>query len=215
MLEKLVNLFKGNDGPPPGVVQQEEVVVEQVDHAEHVEPLPVNLEELPVVGDTPNDSSVPRRLEFKPMPLVAPSDPVLRAVAQLVHEDELAKAPLAQLAGNMLATMYAGGGCGLAANQVGVLKRIIVVDPQEHGERSPVVMVNPIISDRLGHKVWSEGCLTSPGVRRRVKRAKQLKVTYTNLDGVLVVRRLYDLEAAIVQHEVDHLNGILFTDRRG
>lgn len=161
----------------------------------------------------PEDDSPAGLTRPKPMPLVPPDHPALRAVAEPVAEDELGHAPLAQLAADMLATMYQGGGIGLAANQVGVLKRIIVLDLRPHGEPEAWVMVNPVVLERRGHRVWEEGCLTLPMVRRRVRRPMHVLVSYFDLDGLPCKRRVRDLEAAVIEHEVDHLNGVLFTDK--
>jgi len=155
---------------------------------------------------------------FEPLELIPFADPRLHAPAAPVDFDGMdvdGRRALALLAGRMLATMYDNGGIGLAAPQVGAMVRVIVFDVghTRGGGRDPEVMVNPEIGIRTGRAEWTEACLSQPGVSGRTVRSKTIKVSFLNLDGERQVRRLEMLEAAVVQHEVDHLNGINFTER--
>ena len=135
---------------------------------------------------------------------------VLRAVAQPVEEitDEIRR-----IAENMLRTMYDTDGVGLAAPQVGISKRIIVVDPEPlNPDSEPMALINPEIVERSGKADADEGCLSVPEVRGEVERAAKVTVEALNLDGKKVRIEATDLLARIFQHEIDHLNGVLFVD---
>ena len=110
---------------------------------------------------------------------------------------------------NMRDTMYAFEGVGLAAPQIGISKRIIVVDIGDN----LIEMINPEILSQEGEKTASEGCLSIPGVRGLVNRAEKVKVKGLNREGDEVIIYAADLLARAFQHEIDHLDGILFTDR--
>jgi peptide deformylase len=117
---------------------------------------------------------------------------------------------------DMLETMYADGGVGLAAIQVGDRRRVLVMDLARQGEpRQPVAMVNPEIVAGEGEIVWCEGCLSVPGVRAEVTRAERVVVEYLDRDGNAVRRECEGLESVCVQHEMDHLDGLLYFDRLG
>ncbi len=120
------------------------------------------------------------------------------------------------LANDMIETMYKRGGVGLAANQVGVLKRVIVIDLNSGKEgqgRNRLVLVNPEIISAEGEIVREEGCLSFPGLYKKVKRAAYVKVRAQNLDGEEFFVEGEELLARVLQHEIDHLNGIVFIDR--
>lgn len=125
---------------------------------------------------------------------------------------------LRELAKAMVATMRASRGMGLAAPQIGESVRLIVLEyePEERGE-TPIpltVLVNPTITDSGRHTDWmDEGCLSIPGVEVCVQRPTQINVLAEDLDGNRVKIRAKDLHARILQHEIDHTNGILMTDR--
>jgi peptide deformylase len=127
---------------------------------------------------------------------------------------------LAELAQNLSETMYHYKGIGLAANQVNELKRIFVldVDWREQGEdqkevkKAPQVFVNPEIVSRAGELEYEEGCLSIPKVYGLVTRSEGITVRYHNLKGVRHEASLTELRAIAFQHELDHLNGILFFD---
>lgn len=119
-------------------------------------------------------------------------------------------AALSELCDNMCETMFSAGGIGLAAPQVGVSQRIIVVE-NNHGE--PIVMVNPeIIWHSQQTQIFSEGCLSIPGVYYEVQRFESIRVKYQTVHGKDCSMVCDGLLAVCVQHEVDHLNGILYID---
>jgi peptide deformylase len=143
----------------------------------------------------------------------------------LIHPDPRLKKPCAPvaritpeietLAADMLATMYDAPGVGLAAPQVGVLSRICVLDCEKDPEapRRPLVMVNPEITWRSeALNTYEEGCLSIPEYYEEVERPAQVRVRYTDLDGKLHEEDAEGLFASCIQHEIDHLNGILFVD---
>jgi peptide deformylase len=119
------------------------------------------------------------------------------------------------LAADMLETMYAAPGRGLAAPQVGQLLRLFVMDVTwKEGARNPVVCINPAILWRSPLRVKGpEGCLSMPGVTAEVTRAQEIRLRYTGLDGVEREDHLTSFAAICAQHEYDHLDGILTLDR--
>jgi peptide deformylase len=140
-------------------------------------------------------------------------DPRLRRRSEPVEKitDELR-----QLAADMLETMYDEPGIGLAAQQVGHAIRLIVVDTEwteENAERKPCVFVNPEIVERTGEIVWNEGCLSVPDFTAEVERAEQVVLRALDLEGREVVETATGLRAVCFQHELDHLDGVLFIDR--
>lgn len=135
-------------------------------------------------------------------------DPRLRKAAQPV---ETVDANIRILASDMLETMYAAPGIGLAATQVNVQKRVIVMDVSEHKEQ-PLVFINPVILERVGEHDGEEGCLSVPGFYETVRRAAAIKVSALNLDGDPFTLEAEGLLAVCIQHEVDHLDGKLFVD---
>jgi peptide deformylase len=140
-------------------------------------------------------------------------DPRLRRRAEPV---EKITDDLRQLAADMLETMYDEPGIGLAAPQVGEPVRLIVVDTDwtgENADRKPCVFVNPVLLEREGEIVWNEGCLSVPDLTADVKRAERVVFSATDLEGREIVERAEGLRAVCVQHEIDHLDGVLFIDR--
>lgn len=116
-----------------------------------------------------------------------------------------------ELANNMFKTMYFSNGIGLAGVQVGVLKRIFVIDVPDIGK---YVMINPVILERSKNiSVYEEGCLSLPGISHEVERSNLITVEYQDLDGKKQKLEASDLLATCIQHEYDHLEGILFIDR--
>ena len=118
----------------------------------------------------------------------------------------------------MYETMDMAYGVGLAAPQIGILKRLIVVDnredEEEEGEKPMrFYMINPEIIEKDGEEVSMEGCLSVPGKQGTVKRAKHIKVKYNDLEGQEIIMEAENFLARIIQHETDHLNGILYTDK--
>jgi peptide deformylase len=142
---------------------------------------------------------------------------------------------LFKFADDMLETMYEAPGIGLAANQVGVLERFIVIDTEydyeelEEGQeppkgaevvsggiitnRKPRIIINPEIIEREGSLLFSEGCLSVPEYNAEVKRSKKIKLQYQDIDGLTQTLMAEDLLAVAIQHEMDHLDGKLFIDR--
>ena len=138
---------------------------------------------------------------------------VLRQVAQPVEEitDEIR-----QLANDMLKAMYNSEGVGLAAPQIGISKRIIVLDVDPYDPScEPIALINPEIVERTGKEDSEEGCLSVPDVRGEVKRSENVTVEALDLDGKKVRIEATDLLARAIQHEIDHLNGVLFVDHLG
>ncbi|MEZ5342272.1 MAG: peptide deformylase [Acidimicrobiales bacterium] len=134
-------------------------------------------------------------------------DPVLRKVADEVTDID---ASLVALANDMLTTMYAEPGIGLAAPQIGVSKRFFVYDLGE-GE-GPKALVNPVIAESDGEWLFEEGCLSVPGLHWEILRPKQILVTGYDLDGNEVSLEADELLSRLIQHEFDHLDGVLLLD---
>ncbi|MGI9229518.1 MAG: peptide deformylase [Gammaproteobacteria bacterium] len=124
---------------------------------------------------------------------------------------ETISAEIRQLAADMLETMYDEEGIGLAATQVNVQKRVVVIDIS--GERnSPMVLINPEIIDSTGSEEMQEGCLSVPGFFETVQRAEFINYQYLNLKGELIKDETGGILAVCIQHEIDHLDGKLFID---
>ena len=135
-------------------------------------------------------------------------DPRLRTRAQPVTRFDAA---LGTLIDDMFETMYAAPGIGLAATQVDVHKRLIVIDlSKEHTE--PLVLINPEILAREGEANTEEGCLSVPGIFDEVKRAAKVRVRAHDRNGEVFERDFEDILAVCIQHEMDHLDGKLFVD---
>lgn len=139
-------------------------------------------------------------------------DPRLKATADPVADFDKS---LARLADDMLETMYAAPGIGLAAPQVGVGKRLLVMDcvKDENASPEPMVLINPQVtwvSEDLN--TYEEGCLSIPDQYADVERPAEVEVTWNDLKGAAQKERFDGLWATCVQHEIDHLNGILFID---
>jgi peptide deformylase len=133
-------------------------------------------------------------------------DPVLRQRAREVEEID---GDLARLVDTMYATMYAAIGIGLAAPQVGVQKRLYTYDVGD----GPAVLVNPEIVESSGEWVYDEGCLSVPGLHFEIVRPKLVTVRGLDLDGNEVVLEGDELLGRLIQHEIDHLDGVLVLDR--
>jgi peptide deformylase len=121
---------------------------------------------------------------------------------------------LARLVEDMFETMHAYQGVGLAANQVGVLQRVFVIDvPVDDDHRVRTAIVNPVIDRREGSETAEEGCLSMPGIYEDVSRALRVRVRGSNEHGEPLDIVAEGYLARAIQHEADHLNGVLFTDR--
>ena len=149
------------------------------------------------------------------LPIYAYGQPVLRKKATDID----AQYPeLQTLLNNMFETMYDSNGIGLAAPQIGLSIRLFIVDGSEIENINPngfkEVFINPVIEEEFG-KEWEfeEGCLSIPDVRAHVKRKGELTIRYFNQNLVEHVKTFDGMAARIIQHEYDHIEGILFTDR--
>ncbi|MBU6339635.1 MAG: peptide deformylase [Rickettsiales bacterium] len=161
------------------------------------------------------------------LPLVIAPDPLLKQISKPVEKVDDA---LRKLMDDMVQTMYAEGGIGLAAVQVGVLKRVLVMDLEyesdghhhhDHGNcngvhvknTNPMYFVNPeILAKSKELSSFNEGCLSFPSARAEVVRPKQVKVKFLDYDGKEQMMEMDDIMATCIQHEIDHLNGITFVD---
>lgn len=163
------------------------------------------------------------------LPIYIYNQPVLRKKAKPVKsvDEELTK-----FVEDMFETMHEASGIGLAANQVGSVQRVIVVDISDivkerlasgeadaddlsPEERAPIVMINPVVLQEEGEFVMEEGCLSIPDIREEVKRAEAIQVKYKDLN--MREQELFadGLFARVILHEIDHLDGVLFIDRLG
>jgi peptide deformylase len=140
--------------------------------------------------------------------IVKDPDPVLREHAKPVPK---LTPNIQKLLDDMADTMYDAQGVGLAAPQIGILKRVIVMDcGEEHG--GLIELINPEIISREGEQIGPEGCLSIPGLQGDVRRAMKCTVKGWDRNGKDIVIEGTELLARCIQHEVDHLNGVLFTD---
>jgi peptide deformylase len=136
--------------------------------------------------------------------------PVLRQKAAPIREIDADLHPFIE---DMFETMYEAEGIGLAAPQVGISKRIIVIDIERHHPEYPrIALINPVITLTVGEELGEEGCLSLPGVRGMVRRSAMVKVEGLLPNGSKIEFDASHLMARVLQHEIDHLNGILFTD---
>lgn len=142
------------------------------------------------------------------LPILEFPDPRLRTVAKPVEQVDDA---LRSLVDDMFETMYAAPGVGLAATQVDVHQRLLVLDVSEDQSR-PMVFINPEILSAEGHQVYQEGCLSVPGIYADVKRANQVRVKALDRDGKEFEIEADGLLAVCIQHEMDHLAGKVFVD---
>ncbi|MDP2911517.1 MAG: peptide deformylase [Candidatus Omnitrophota bacterium] len=145
------------------------------------------------------------KLEIKIYP-----DPVLRKKAKPVEKTGIDEQKLAY---DMIETMRSAKGVGLAAPQVGVSKRMIVVEDIEGDNKVVLTLINPKITQKKGKVKFCEGCLSLPGISSDVVRPEFITVEAQNLDGDLLKINAEGLLARIIQHEMDHLDGIVFIDR--
>lgn len=136
-------------------------------------------------------------------------DPILKKISKPIMEmTEKTKI----LIDDMLETMYHANGVGLAAVQAGVLKRVVVIDISDEGN-DPIILINPEIVDKAGSQTGDEGCLSVPGKSGVVTRAEYVKVKAFNEKMETIEVEGHGLLARAIQHEVDHLDGILYTSK--
>lgn len=141
--------------------------------------------------------------------IIVEGDSVLMKVAKPVTE---VNEKIIELIEDMLDTMYDAYGVGLAAPQVGILKRIVVIDISEEGD-SPIILINPEIIETAGSQTGDEGCLSIPGKSGTVTRPNYVKVKALNEEMEEVIYEGEGLLARAFCHEIDHLNGHLYTEK--
>ena len=135
-------------------------------------------------------------------------DPILRQQAKKVGK---VPAGMKKFTTDMIETMHAQYGVGLAANQVGSLQKVTVIQLPEWEES--IILINPEIVEREGEREEEEGCLSIPGYRGMARHAERVKARAIGLDGKIIRIKAEDLLAQVLEHEIDHLNGILYIDR--
>jgi peptide deformylase len=145
------------------------------------------------------------------LPILRWPDPRLATRCEPVAEGE----DLSALVEEMFETMYTAPGRGLAAPQVGVMKRLFVMDPTwKEGEKSPEVMINPRLLSRSEDTArGEEGCLSIPGILSQIERPRRVEMEWTDAQGIAQRRWLDGFAARCAQHELDHLDGIVTFDR--
>ena len=138
-------------------------------------------------------------------------DPRLKHKSSIVDNFD---SDLRQVIKDMYETLYASGnGIGLAAPQVGIKKRIVVIDLKENGESSPITFINPKIKNFSEEKfINEEGCLSVPEYYADVERSKEVEVEWFNERGEKTIKKMTGLMSICIQHEIDHLDGVLFID---
>lgn len=144
-------------------------------------------------------------------PLIILPDPLLRQISQPIERFD---ADTKRLASDMLDTMYDAPGIGLAAVQIGIDRRMLVIDVAREGEeKTPLVFINPlVIASSDERSVYEEGCLSIPDYYAEVERPATVTVNYYDVDGKPQTVEADGLLATCLQHEIDHLNGVLFID---
>jgi peptide deformylase len=153
-----------------------------------------------------------KKLENPPLEIHYLGDRALRQPAKRIAKVDQS---IRQLIQEMLQTMYSADGIGLAAPQVGINKQLIVIDTEpDKPENPPLVLINPVIK-RLGRSLcnFQEGCLSVPGVYMDVTRPEEIEVSYKDENGRPQTLKANGLLSRAIQHEIDHLNGVMFVDR--
>jgi len=172
-----------------------------------------NLPNIPAASSQPAESGDIEQNEVPqgPRRIRLYGDEILRKKAFPIQEITEVERKLAE---DMLVAMYAApNGIGLAAPQVGVLKRLIVIDVNRNDPASrPLMLINPEIESLEGESIAEEGCLSIPDVTADIKRAEKAVVTALNMDGEEIRVEGEGFLARALQHEIDHLNGVLFID---
>ena len=137
-------------------------------------------------------------------------DTRLRTVAGPI---ERADNSIKKLSQDMLETMYAGNGVGLAATQVNIHKRLVVVDVSEE-KNDPLILVNPEVEilNFEKNKIYAEGCLSVPGFYEEIERPNMIKIKATSIEGKKINLKAEGMKSIVLQHEIDHLDGKIFVD---
>lgn len=144
-------------------------------------------------------------------PIITFPNDILTSTAKYVSRFDK---ELADLVHDLLETLYDSDGVGLAAPQIGVSRRVFVMDICDGDEPlNPIVFINPILLVKTGSAIDEEGCLSMPGVYLPVRRATYIVCAGQTLDGTHFSRSFHSLEARVIQHELDHLSGVMFTQR--
>jgi len=151
------------------------------------------------------------------LPILAFGNPILRKKGDLISKDYQ---ELSTLIDNMWETMYSAEGVGLAAPQIGASVQLFLVDASPFSEDEPElegfkkIFINPEILEETGEEwQFKEGCLSIPGIRENVKRQQTIKIRYFDENFIEHTEHFSGLAARVIQHEYDHINGILFTDK--
>lgn len=145
------------------------------------------------------------------LPILEFPDPKLRTKAVPVALDTIGTPEFQTLLDDMFETMYEAPGIGLAASQVDVHKRFMVIDVSEEND-APLVFINPEILSKDGEQIYQEGCLSVPGIFADVTRANEIEVRAYGRDGQALQMQADGVLAVCIQHEMDHLDGKLFVD---
>ena len=144
------------------------------------------------------------------LPILLYPSPVIRKKSLSVTSID---GELQRFIDDMVETMYAAPGMGLAAPQVGALKRVIILDPShDRASKRPLTLINPVLVEGVGRIVEEEGCLCIPDLQEPISRFKQVVVKAYDRNEKEIMLEGADLLARILQHEIDHLNGVLFID---
>ncbi|MBN8556011.1 MAG: peptide deformylase [Deltaproteobacteria bacterium] len=147
------------------------------------------------------------------LPIIEYPHPTLKKVAREVDLAEINDA-FRKIIADMIETMIEAPGVGLAAPQVNISKRFFVVDVSNYyPDRKPFVLINPVILEKSGRQTFEEGCLSLPDFREDVERAKKIKAKYLDEFGKEQIIEDEDFLAIVIQHELDHLDGIVAADR--
>ena len=143
--------------------------------------------------------------------IVIEPDPILRKKSENLEKVDN---DIRKLLDEMLKTMYAAPGIGLAAVQIGILKRLVVIDiSKEDQKKNPLFLINPVITYKSKNtSIYEEGCLSLPGHFAEIERPSQCSVDYIDYNGKEKKLKADGLLATCIQHEIDHLNGVLFID---
>ena len=143
--------------------------------------------------------------------IVIEPDPILRKKSENLEKVDN---DTRKLLDEMLKTMYAAPGIGLAAVQIGILKRLVVIDiSKENQKKNPLFLINPVITYKSKNtSIYEEGCLSLPGHFAEIERPSECSVDYIDYNGKEKKLKADGLLATCIQHEVDHLNGVLFID---